>query len=405
MDAFVHAAHPHSPVDAGALPATVLEKAEIGEVVAVIRSADARVLIATYEPACSDRSSGDVLATKAFFLRRNANSGVVSIKAPGVELRRAGSYELAVDSTHARALWISCCRSQEAAHGIAWARMAAARQTACLSPSAAAALLSPAQARQLYISGGSAPRDDVAKQKRQAASAQRRAVQRECLCKSAACLGSGLATVCVAPGKLAMAAEGKILSTTQLLRNGIKATAGRALRERFGSSYFAGRVFVGQLHLHPSARVALEGVGNAIFSQLVFTSDDLVAMKVAAADIEAYFIDVTVERSATRKFIPNFAFAVPDDAAAAGADPSRPAFSEVTRKRRPYTAGAVVSLASAELQADPEFAAAMLEECSSANATPLKKVRFLRYSRSRFSSCSCSCSCYSCSLFQESERE
>ena len=171
MDAFVRAAHPHSSVDAGALPATVRGKAEIGEVVAVTRSPDARVLIATYEPASSDRSSSDVLATKTFFLRRNAKSGVVIIKAPGRELRRAGSYELAVDSTHARALWLSC-RDQEAAHGLAWARMAATRQAACLSPSAAAALLSPQQARQLKISGGSAPRDDVAKQKRQAASAQ-----------------------------------------------------------------------------------------------------------------------------------------------------------------------------------------------------------------------------------------
>ena len=91
--------------------------------------------------------------------------------------------------------------------------------------------------------------------------------QRECLCKSAACLGSGLATVRVPPGTLAMAVEGQILSTTQLLRNCIKAAAGRALRERFGSSHFAGRVFVGQLHLHPSARAALEGVENANFSQ------------------------------------------------------------------------------------------------------------------------------------------
>ena len=167
VDAFVRAAHPHSPVDADALSATVREKTEIGEVVAVTRSADARLLIATYEPASGDRSSSDILATKTFFLRRNAKSGVVTIKAPGVELRRAGSYELAVDRTHARALWLSC-RDQEAAHGIAWARLAATRQAACLSPSAAAALLSPAQARQLEISGGRAPRDDVAKQKRQA---------------------------------------------------------------------------------------------------------------------------------------------------------------------------------------------------------------------------------------------
>ena len=41
-----------------------------------------------------------VVATKTFFLRRNAKSSVGSIKAPG-------SYEFALDSTHARALWIS----------------------------------------------------------------------------------------------------------------------------------------------------------------------------------------------------------------------------------------------------------------------------------------------------------